>query len=237
MKKVQALTVPEGDGLVVKRLMPVHGLMNFDPFVLCDHFDIDSGGFPDHPHRGFEAITYMLAGGMQHADNLGNTSTVRAGGLQRFTAGKGIIHSEIPEGRAHGFQLWINLPKALKKIEPSYQQVDAVEIPSDAHDGVVVRTLVGEGSPAQLQTPVLYLDVSLDKERVYQKDIPQDFRGFVYVIDGEIKLNEESLSVGEAGFFDQTSLFSILATKASRFIMCFGKPHGEPIHQHGPFVD
>ena len=136
MKKVVALTVPEGDGVMVKRLMPRQGLMNFDPFVLMDHFDIEGGGFPDHPHRGFEAITYMLDGGMQHVDNLGNKSVVYAGGLQRFTAGKGLVHSEMPQGRAQGIQLWINLPKRLKQMQPSYQQVDAEDIPSDSNDGV-----------------------------------------------------------------------------------------------------
>ncbi len=237
MKKVTALTVPEGDGVVVKRLMPVHGLMNFDPFVLCDHFDIDSGGFPDHPHRGFEGVTYMLSGGMQHEDNLGNRSTVTAGGLQRFTAGKGIVHSETPKGRAHGFQLWVNLAKALKQIAPDYEQVDVADIPTDTNDGVVVRTLVGEGSPTKLQTPVLYLDVSINKASLYQKQIPQGFRGFVYIIEGEVILNQETFKASEAAFFDQASLLSLMAKENSRMILCFGQPHGEPIRQHGPFVD
>ena len=237
MKKVKALTVPEGDGVVVKRLMPVHGLMNYDPFVLLDHFNINSGGFPDHPHRGFEAITYMLDGGMQHADNLGNRSTVKGGGLQRFTAGRGLIHSEMPEGKAHGFQLWINLPKSLKKMEPSYQQVDAVDIPKDTNDGVVVKTMVGEGSPTKLQTPVLYLDVSIKKASLYQKQIPDNFRGFVYVIEGELKLNGELFVAGDAAFFDKAELLSFLGVENSHAILCFGQPHGEPIYQHGPYVD
>jgi redox-sensitive bicupin YhaK (pirin superfamily) len=237
MKKVTALRVPEGDGVVVKRLMPVRGLMNFDPFVLYDHFDIDSGGFPDHPHRGFEAITYMLDGGMQHADNLGNRSTVMGGGLQRFTAGKGMVHSEIPQGRAHGFQLWINLPKSLKKMAPGYQQVDVEDVPEDTNDGVVVRTMVGEGSPTVLQTPVLYRDVSLKAGSLFQQVIQEDFRGFVYVIEGEVKLNSETLFTSEAAFFDKAELLSLMAKQKSRVILCFGKPHGEPIYQHGPFVD
>ncbi|MDQ7002394.1 MAG: pirin family protein [Ghiorsea sp.] len=237
MKKVKALTVPEGDGVVVKRLMPRQGLMNFDPFVLMDHFDIEGAGFPDHPHRGFEAITYMLDGGMQHADNLGNQSIVHAGGLQRFTAGKGLVHSEMPQGKAQGIQLWINLPKRLKKMQPSYQQVDAEDVPNDSNDGVRVRTLVGKGSPTQLQTKVIYLDVSLKKGRVYQQHIDDDMRGFVYVLEGEIKLNQELLSTAEAMFFEVSTTLSMLAKQASRVIICFGKPHGEPIHQHGPYVD
>jgi len=237
MKKVTALTVPEGDGVTVKRLMPLRGFMNYDPFVLMDHFDIDSGGFPDHPHRGFEAITYMLGGGMQHADNLGNRSTVKGGGLQRFTAGKGLIHSEIPDGHASGIQLWINLAGAKKRISPSYQQVDAADIPSVTNDGVVVRTMVGEGSPTQLETSVLYLDVSIHKGSLYQRQIPDDFRGFVYVIEGAVKLNQESFKAADAAFFDQAELLSFMGLEDSRMILCFGKPHGEPIYQHGPYVD
>lgn len=237
MKKVTALTVPEGDGVTVKRLMPVQKLMNYDPFVLCDHFDISSGGFPDHPHRGFEAITYMLEGGMQHADNLGNRSTVTDGGLQRFTAGKGLVHSETPVGRAHGLQLWINLPKALKKIEPDYQQVDASDIPRATNDGVIVRTVVGEGSPTHLQTPVLYLDISLKQGSLYQHQIPERFRGFVYVIEGKVKLNAEKLKAAQAAFFNKPTLLSFMAKEDSRVVLCFGQPHGEAIRQRGPFVD
>jgi len=237
MKKMKALTVPEGDGVVVKRLMPRQGFMNFDPFVLMDHFDIEGSGFPDHPHRGFEAITYMLDGGMQHADNLGNKSIVHAGGLQRFTAGKGLVHSEMPQGRAQGIQLWINLPKRLKQMQPSYQQVDAEDIPSDSNDGVRVRTVVGEGSPTQLQTSVLYLDISLKQGSVYQRHIAHDMRGFVYVLEGEITLNQERVITAEAVFFDVGTTLSLLGKQSSRVLVCFGKPHGEPIHQHGPYVD
>jgi len=237
VKIVKALTVPEGDGVVVKRLMPVHGLMNFDPFVLMDHFDIDAGGFPDHPHRGFEGMTYMLDGGMQHADNLGNRSIVTGGGVQRFTAGKGIIHSEMPQGRAQGIQLWINLPQHLKKLDASYQQVNADEMPVVTKGGVTVRTMVGEGSPTKVQTPVLYLDVSLEASSEYQREIPDDFRGYVYVLEGDVVLNHESLKTSEAAFFDKAETLNIQANADSRILVCFGQPHGEPIYQHGPFVD
>jgi len=218
-------------------LMPVHGLMNFDPFVLMDDFDIDAGGFPDHPHRGFEGMTYMLAGGMQHADNLGNRSIVTAGGLQRFTAGKGIVHSEMPQGRAKGIQLWINLPQRLKKLDASYQQVDADEMPVATNQGVSIRTMVGEGSPTKVQTPMLYWDVSLEASSEFQQEIPDDFRGFVYVLEGDVMLNHEQLKTSEAAFFDTSETLNIQANMDSRILVCFGKPHGELIHQHGPFVD
>ncbi|MDQ6989753.1 MAG: pirin family protein [Mariprofundaceae bacterium] len=234
--KIKALAVPEGDGVVVKRLMPSQNLRNYDPFVLCDHFDIESGGFPDHPHRGFEAITYMLAGGMQHADNLGNRSTVYAGGAQRFTAGKGIVHSEIPQGRAVGLQLWINLPQKLKHIEPAYQQVDAADIKVEKKDGVLLRHIVGEAGII-LQTPVLYLDISLLPQSHYEVHIPDGFRGFVYVLQGHVWLQEQHLHASEALFIEGVQHLQIQAKDNSQIMVCFGLPHGEPIYQHGPFVD
>jgi len=227
--------VPEGDGIEVKRLMPVASLRNFDPFVLWDHFDIVSGGFPNHPHRGFEAITYMFGGGMKHKDNLGNQGTVFAGGAQRFTAGKGMIHSEMPDGKAVGIQLWINLPKRLKDIEPDYQQVDM--IPEEMSDGVNIHTIVGEGGCIQLKTDVEYLDVVIEQGIRWKKSISDGFRGFVYVVEGSLTLNGETLHTGQAAFIEQKRKLELLAVKHSRVMWCFGRPHGEPIYQHGPFVD
>ena len=137
--------VPEGDGVDVKRLFPLPGFMNFDPFVLWDHFDIGAGrGFPNHPHRGFEAITYMFAGGMNHKDNLGNESFVTAGGAQRFTAGSGLVHSEMPaeQGQSNGIQLWINLPQRLKQSAPEYQQVNEDKFPVKKIAGGQVKILL-----------------------------------------------------------------------------------------------
>lgn len=237
VKLHHALTVPEGDGVTVKRLMPVHGLRNFDPFVLWDHFDITSGGFPDHPHRGFEAITYLFAGGMQHADNLGNKVTIHAGGAQRLTAGAGIVHSEMPDGRASGIQLWINLPKALKGIDPAYQQVDADGIPEYSDDGTRIRTIVGKGSPLMLKTPVEYLDIRLEAGAVLARDVPKDSRGLIYVVEGAASFAGENMSAGDACFIDDAVALAIVTEADTHLMWCFGRPHGEPIDQHGPFVD
>lgn len=233
----RAVVVPEGDGIEVKRLMPVANLRNFDPFVLWDHFDISSGGFPDHPHRGFEAITYMFAGGMQHADNLGNRGTVHGGGAQRFTAGKGIVHSEMPDGRAAGIQLWINLPGSLKGIDPDYQQVEKDEIPEMVIDGGTVRTIVGEGGPIQLKTEVEYLDVSLDAGATIGRAVPDGFQGIIYLVEGSIKVNGEPVDAGSAAYVDGENVLTIEVIENARYMWCFGRPHGEPIYQHGPFVD
>jgi len=237
MKRIQALTVPEGDGVTVKRLMPVMSLHNYDPFVLCDYFDIAAGGFPNHPHRGFEAITYMIEGGMQHKDNLGNASTVTAGGIQRFTAGRGIVHSEMPQGRAHGIQLWINLPKRLKSMQPSYQQVDAADLPVTDEAGVHVRTIVGDGSPTELQTPVLYLDVTIDEGSDFKRDVPSGMQGFVFLLSGAMSFIGENMESADAMLLRDESSLDITATQKSKFIVCLGVPHGEPIYQHGPYVD
>jgi len=232
-----AMTVPEGECVSVNRLMPVHGLLNFDPFVLWDHFDITEGGFPDHPHRGFEAITYLFEGGMKHADNLGNRGTVHAGGAQRFTAGSGIVHSEFPDGHAAGIQLWINLSKRLKSLPADYQQLQAEEIPEQSQSGISLRTIVGEGSPVRLHTPVEYLDIALDKGVSLTRDIPAGFRGLVYVVDGHIGADDLSAKTGQALLVESETELMLTARDTSRLMWCFGAPHDEPIRQHGPFVD
>ncbi|HXH71744.1 MAG TPA: pirin family protein [Mariprofundaceae bacterium] len=232
-----APSVPEGDGVTVRRLMPVHGLLNFDPFVLWDHFDIVTGGFPDHPHRGFEAITYLFAGGMKHADNLGNRGTVHAGGAQRFTAGAGIVHSEFPDGHAAGIQLWINLPQRLKSLPAGYQQLQADEIPEHAENGVRIRSIVGNGSPIRLHTPVEYLDIAIPAGASLTRTIPAGFRGFVYVVEGEIDAGGQTATAGQALLVENETELSIAATEAARLMWCFGAPHHEPIRQRGPYVD
>ena len=236
----QAKETIEGDGVTVKRLMPIPQLRNFDPFVLWDHFEIGPGtGFPDHPHRGFEAITYMFDGSMQHADNLGNRSVVTAGGVQRFTAGRGIVHSEMPgeHGNSSGIQLWINLPKSLKAIEPGYQQVDAQDIPEQKIGKVVVRNIVGADSPVHLHTDVRYADVQLEAGSRYRENIAEGLKGFVYVVSGRLSVNGNDVSAGSACFMENTDALDVTTDKTSRFMLCFGRPHNEPIKQYGPFVD
>ena len=234
-KHIHAQAVPEGAGVTVKRLMPIHGLRNFDPFVLWDHFDIEDGGFPDHPHRGFEAITWLFTGGMRHKDNLGNEGTIHADGAQRFTAGHGIVHSEFPDGLASGIQLWINLPKRLKSMPPSYQQIDVIE--PESFEGAEIRTIVGKHGAVTLQTAVEYMDIRLAAGATFTRTIPASFRGIVYVVSGGIKAgNQQVMQAGALLVEDEASL-SIVAKDATHILWCFGLPHSEPIIQHGPFVD
>jgi len=232
--------VPEGDGVEVKRLFPVHGFMNVDPFVLWDHFDIGSGhGFPDHPHRGFEAITYMFDGGMNHKDNLGNESFVSAGGAQRFTAGSGLVHSEMPaqQGSSNGIQLWINLPKKLKTINPSYQQVNADEFPVNKFDGGQAKIIVGEGSPLKLNTDVIYQHVNLQDAASYKLEVKPQMRGLVYVMQGSLSINNQPVKSDQACFIEAVQSLAFIANGQTEFMICFGQPSGEDIYQHGPFVD
>ena len=153
MKLVQAVETMEGAGARVKRLMPVAGLRNHDPIVLWDHFQLEAGmGFPEHPHRGFEGITYLFEGEMHHQDNLGNSEKILAGGVQRFTAGGGIVHSEMPSqtGATDGIQLWINLAKKDKQLAPGYQQLQAAELPVHSEKGVRRTTIIGNNHAARV---------------------------------------------------------------------------------------
>jgi len=235
-----AIEVPEGDGVTVKRLMPVQGFLNFDPFVLWDHFNIAKGGFPPHPHRGFEAITWMFRGGMHHKDNLGNEGAVQGGGAQRFTAGRGITHSEMPEGEAEGIQLWINLPQRLKRIDADYQQVDAV--PVEETDGITLRYIVGDRGAIKLRSDVEYVDIRMAAGSHLRHDIDAGWVGMVYVVEGEISLGGKQhddlhLSAGDAALVQKEPFLSLFSNAGAHVMWCFGMPHLEPIHQHGPFVD
>lgn len=236
----RAIDMDEGAGAHVKRLFPVAGLRHLDPFVLLDEFFVGpEASFPDHPHRGFEAITYLFAGGMHHRDNLGNDSVVHAGGAQVFTAGRGIIHSEAPADAtpAHGIQLWINMAKIHKDLPPTYQQVDAEQLPEQVLPFGRVRTIVGPGSPVHLHTAVLYQDVELVQEGEFHLAVPAHHMGLLYAISGRPEVMEEELEAGEALALAGGSVLTVYAEDPCRFICISGQPHGEPILQHGTFVD
>ncbi len=240
--KIRAKETLEGDGVVVNRLFPITKRMNFDPFVLWDHFDISAGhGFPDHPHRGFEAITYMLNGGMHHKDNLGNDAFVSKGGAQVFCAGAGMVHSEVPaeKGQSTGIQLWINLPKRLKTIKPSYHQVLSENLPVTTFEGGYCRNIVGGGSPIELHTDITYQHVNLKQDHFYQIYINQGLNAIIYVLSGELILGNETVSVTKALLLEcnEEQNLSIKADKDSEFMFCCGMPLHQPIYQHGSYVD
>lgn len=235
----------EGSGARVLRPFPGGKLSHVDPFVLMDEFFVDpSAGFPEHPHRGFEAVTYMLEGGFVHEDSAGNRATVRQGGLQRITMGKGIKHSEVPaeEGESHGIQLWVNLPENLKGIEPGYEIVPNEKIPVENESRIRIKTLIDENTGPKLQTDVKYREIEL-KSGKFTWRAGENFQGFIYVIDGKGFLKSEDeiieISNGNAVVKNYRGELNLTIESANglRFISLLGKPHGDPINMHGPYVD
>ncbi len=236
-----AMETSEGDGVTVFRLFPLpNRIMYHDPFVLWDHFSLSTGqGFPTHPHRGFEAITYMFTGSIEHKDNLGNCSTVTAGGIQCFTAGRGIQHSEMPSRheKSSGIQLWINLEKRLKGIEPGYQQIDKEQIPRLSISGGTVRVIAGKESPLHLHTNVRYLHINLEAGASHTEKVDTHFQGLVYLLHGKLRINQQILIEKQAWFFANLDQVILQADTDCEFMLCMGQPHREPVRQYGPFVD
>jgi hypothetical protein len=238
-KKVQAVKKGEGAGAVVKRLFPSRNHNGFhDPFVLFDEFFVEPPNeFSPHEHRGFEAITYMLEGHFTHEDNLGNKAEVGPGGIQAFNAGRGITHSEKPgtEGLSPGIQLWINLPRAEKDAEPSYQKFKAEEIKELEDENFVIRKIAGDESELELHTEVEYLDVRAKKDGNFKQELRDDQIGVVYLIEGEIS-GDDGLEAGE-GFLIEAGEKILLDIKAgSRLIFLKGRPHQQEIKLRGSFV-
>ncbi len=160
-----------------------------------------------------------------------------AGGAQRFTAGRGIVHSEFPDGHAAGIQLWINLPKRLKQIDPDYQQLQVDDIPEQGEDGADIRTIVGEESPLRLHTLVQYLDIQLVAGAQIRRKLPADYRGFIYAVEGSGTINGQDIHAGMAAYFESETDITLSGRACGRFMLAAGIPHGEPINQHGFFVD
>lgn len=235
-----ATVMQEGAGARVKRHLPLRGFMHFDPFVMFDHFELAPGtGFPEHPHRGFEAITYLFSGEIEHRDNLGNVSRVAAGGAQRFTAGAGIVHSEMPsaEEGASGIQLWVNLPQRLKAAEPSYQEAPAASVPEKRIAGGRERRIAGEGGAVHLSSDAFYRHLILTADMDYEVDLPKGWRAIVYLKEGEVIVGDRPMTAAQAAFLEDELVIRIRSTVPSELMIAAGRPHGEPIRQRGPYVD
>jgi hypothetical protein len=238
-RKIEAVETAEGSGATVQRVFPTDRLWHLDPFVLLDEFTVTPpAAFPEHPHGGFEAITYMLDGAFRHRDNLGNDQIVSAGGVQRFTAGERIVHAELPgsEETSHGLQLWVNLPQALKETEPAYQPIPASEIPDTEEGDVRIRTVVGPCSPVELHTAVRYLDVRLPSGGRFEDQVPEAWSGLIYVLEGELSIGGSALGPREAVTFERGGHVEVMAEGKARFALIAGEPHDEPIRLRGSFV-
>lgn len=246
----------DGAGVKLSRVIGQPALDMLDPFLLLDEFRSDSAadylaGFPNHPHRGFETVTYMLAGRMRHQDNQGNSGLLMPGSVQWMTAGSGIVHSEMPEqenGLMWGFQLWVNLPASDKMTAPRYQDIAPERIPSvDAGDGARVRVFAGTfgdvtGPVSAVATEPVYLDIELAAGSCVTAKLPIGHNAFAYVYDGSAQLGPEQavrrVTRGELAVLDRDGdALRIAAGDASAaLILVAGKPLGEPVARHGPFV-
>lgn len=243
--------VMEGAGVWVKRALPSPQVAyeEVDPFLLLDVFDAadqdrEEATFPKHPHRGFEILTYLLRGAAGHEDDMGHRTVLRAGGLQRITAGRGMVHGEGGEVEGgeppRGLQLWVNLAQRDKKLEPEYQLLEPEEVPILRRDGGRIRVLVGDPSPTRLHTPVRYVDVSLPAGASYAESLPPSFGGFVYVLEGTGRFGA-SRTEGRTGQLLVLGTGTRIEARADRevlrFVLAGGEPHREPIRWSGPFVD
>jgi len=250
----------EGAGFLVHRPFPTSALDHFDPFLLLDEMGpMDLGpdqakGAPDHPHRGFETVTYLLAGRMEHGDSRGNHGKLGPGDVQWMTAGSGVVHSEMPEpgfaakgGRMHGFQLWVNLPRKDKMMKPRYQEMPAAAIPvGRSSDGsVTARVIAGEALGARAvidtRTPIAYLDVTLAPGAVLEQPLPEDFNAFAYVVEGAGLFGAAKAPAGahELVLFGNDGATARLEAGPGlplRALVIAGRPLGEPVARAGPFV-
>ena len=245
--------VTDGAGVRITRLLTQAQQRRLDPFLMLDNFRSDDpkdyiAGFPDHPHRGFETVTYMIAGRMRHRDNAGHEGLLENGGIQWMVAGRGIVHSEMPEqedGAMEGFQLWLNLPAANKMADPWYRDFQSADIPEyTTPDGVTVRVIAGEsqlrqGAVTREVTEPLYLDIHLPASSRFEQALPPGHNAFVVVYRGEVaiagrKLRERQMAI----LVNATDADGVIieASSGAKAILVAGRPLNEPIAQHGPFV-
>jgi redox-sensitive bicupin YhaK (pirin superfamily) len=248
---VRGMPTSDGGGVKLTRVIGQPQLQDLDPFLLLDEFGTDNpgdyiAGFPDHPHRGFETVTYMLDGRMRHRDNHGHEGVLVPGSVQWMTAGRGIVHSEMPEqqeGRMRGFQLWINLPAREKMTQPKYQEFDPDKIPiTTPAAGVRVKVIAGRvgdvsGPISQPATDPTYLDVELDAGAQFTHSLPQEHTAFIYVYEGSVRIGSTTVDAHQLAVLTPGERVEIAARdRAARAILVAGQPLREPIARYGPFV-
>lgn len=249
-KIVQGQITSDGAGVRLTRVLTKELQHRLDPFLMLDHFcnenpDDYMGGFPNHPHRGFETFTYMIAGKMRHQDSAGHEGLLESGGAQWMLTGRGLIHSELPEqedGLMEGFQLWLNLPAKNKMDSPKYKDISSQSIPEIIEDRVKIRILMGKyldvsGAIERHQTEPLFLDVHLPEDKLFQCKIPSGFNALIYAYNGTITIQNNTLNNKNMAILsNDADHVLVTAQKDSRFLVIAGKPLHEPIVQYGPFV-
>jgi redox-sensitive bicupin YhaK (pirin superfamily) len=249
----QGIATSDGAGVSLTRVLTGKLQRRLDPFLMLDAFGSDDpdeyiAGFPDHPHRGFETITYMLAGRMRHSDSAGHEGLLENGGMQWMIAGRGAIHSEMPEqedGVMEGFQLWLNLPASNKMAAPWYKDFPTTEIPEySTLDGVTVRVIAGSsngvaGAMIREITEPLYLDIHIPAGTSFTTAVPATHNAFIYVYRGAVKIGDIQVESQRMGILSNTpgaEGLTLTAAEDARLILVAGKPLNEPIVQYGPFV-
>ena len=259
---IDSIETLEGGGFLVRRPFPQAAFSEFDPFLLLDEMgpmEVGPGeakGAPDHPHRGFETVTYLLSGEMEHKDSRGHAGRLRPGDVQWMTAGAGVVHSEMPSaefqrtgGRMHGFQLWVNLPQREKMTRPRYQEIPRTRIPlaKSADALVTVRVIAGEamGQQAVIEThtPIVYLHYTIEPGGVVEQRVPAEYNTFAYIVDGSglFGVERERAGDGQMVLFEQDGDAVRIENSADSperldVLLIAGVPLNEPIARYGPFV-
>ena len=249
---ISGLPTSDGAGVKLTRVLTQDLQQRLDPFLMLDAFGSDQAddyiaGFPDHPHRGFETVTYMIAGRMRHRDSAGNEGLLENGGVQWMTAGRGVIHSELPEqeeGLMEGFQLWLNLPAAGKMQTPWYRDFKAADLPQLQLPGVNLTVIAGQsqgmaGAVQRERTEPLYLDLHMSAGSRFSQPLPASHNAFIYVYRGQVSLAGQSVPVQKMAILANDPAsdgVQIEASQDSRLLLIAGRPLREPIVQYGPFV-
>ena len=261
LKVVKSVKSIEGGGFIVNRAFPTHFMSEFDPFLLLDEMGPaeygpgEAKGAPDHPHRGFETVTYMLEGKFQHKDSHGHSGRLAPGDVQWMTAASGVIHSEMPDdefirngGRIHGFQLWVNLPRRDKMIKPHYQEIPSSKIPvAKSPDGkVTAKVIAGEGlgvnALIKTRTPIMYVHFALQPKSEIEQPVPTEYNAFGYVVNGQglFGSNRKTVTGGQMAIFsagaDTISIKNDSNDLPLEVLLVAGVPLNEPVARYGPFV-
>ncbi len=243
----------DGAGVRLRRSIGTQEISELDPFLLLDNFGTENpddyiAGFPEHPHRGFETVTYMIAGQMRHKDSTGAEGVLGPGSIQWMTAGRGILHSEMPEqreGEMSGFQLWVNLPAKDKMCAPRYQNIEPEDVPTADLKDVQIRVLAGEvttgsglvsGPISKVAVDPIYLDITLEPGASYYHETPLGHTAFVYVFKGSAKVSRQEVDQHHLAILSDGEGVEISSKAGGRLILVAGRPIGEPVARYGPFV-
>ena len=251
-KIIEPVATSDGAGVKLKRSIGTYLIDYHDPFLMLDEFGSENkddyiGGFPPHPHRGIETVTYMLSGEFEHEDSTGAKGRMSAGDVQWMKTGGGIIHSEMPamtEGKLHGFQLWVNMPAKYKMNKPEYIYIDAKEMQIHKDDDKKIKVIAGkfgeaEGPVKGHNVEPVYLDIEIEKEKEFNFNLPSTHNSLIYLIEGEVKVGEQNhdpVKNSTLIILTRGEKLKVSGLTKSKFLLISGKPIGEPIARGGPFV-